>query len=153
MESAHAQHQLAESALARLEAHTRGLDAVVRDEIRQTFTAECGELEEELQKTALALRSLQRIAERRAASWTIVIVTTVAGAAIAALEYAMPSGRDIEKLRSERDTLSLQIKQLIDLGGRLELRRCGEHARLCVRVDRGAPSYGDAADYLIVKGY
>jgi hypothetical protein len=153
MESAHVQQQLAESTLNRLEAHTRGLDAVVRDEIRRSFTFECGALDEEVQKAALALRGLHRIANWRAACWTVAILTTVSSAAIAVIHYAIPSPRDIEVLRSERDALSLQIKQLSSAGGRMELRRCGEHARLCVRVDRSAPSYGDDAEYLIVKGY
>ena len=38
-------------------------------------------------------------------------------------------------------------------GGRIEWRRCGEKARLCVRVDRKAPPYGDRADYYVVEGY
>lgn len=153
MDSAHLQQQLAESTLARLEAHTRGLDAVVRDEIRQSFTLECAALEEEIQKAAAALRVMQHVAARRAAVWTLTILGTVASVAIAAIEYAIPSARDIASLRSQRDALSLQVKQLADAGGRLQLRRCGTEARLCVRVDRAAPSYGAAADYLIVKGY
>ena len=153
MESAHAQQLLAEATLSRLEAHTKGLDAVVRDEIRQSFTVECVALDEEIHKTTVALRALQRTADRRIASWTFAILTIVGSSAIAIAEYAIPSVTDIEKLRSERAALTAQISRLADAGGRLELRRCGEQARLCVKVDRSAPSYGDAADYLVVKGY
>jgi len=35
----------------------------------------------------------------------------------------------------------------------VQLRHCGAARRLCVRVDRGAPLYGEAADFLVVKGY
>jgi hypothetical protein len=35
----------------------------------------------------------------------------------------------------------------------MELRRCGDAQRLCVRVDRSAPAYGAGADFFIVKGY
>lgn len=153
MESAHVQQQLADAALARLEAHTKGLDAVVRSEIRETFTVECVALEEEIQKTAAALRRLQRILDRRAAAWTVAIVALLGSALIGAIEYAVPSVADIQKLRSERAALSLQLRHLADAGARLELRRCGDQARLCVRVDRSAPSYGAAADFLVVKGY
>jgi hypothetical protein len=153
MESAHVQQQLAEATLSRLEAHTKGLDAVVRDEIRQSFTVECVALDEEIHKTTAALRSLQRSADRRIASWTVSILAIVGSGVMAIIEYAIPSVKDIEKLRSERAALSIQIGRLTDAGGRLELRRCGEQARLCVKVDRSAPSYGDAADYLVVKGY
>ena len=45
------------------------------------------------------------------------------------------------------------IARLTQQGGHVELRRCGAARRLCVRVDRGAPMYGEAADYLVVKGY
>jgi hypothetical protein len=153
MESAHVQQQLAEATLSRLEAHTKGLDAVVRDEIRQSFTVECAALDEEIHKTTVALRSLQRSADRRIASWTVAILAIVGSGVMAVIEYAIPSVKDIEKLRSERAVLSTQINRLVDAGGRLDLRRCGEQARLCVKVDRSAPSYGDAADYLVVKGY
>ena len=153
MESAHVQQRLAEATLSRLEAHTKGLDAVVRDEIRHSFTVECVALDEEINKTTAALRSLQRSADRRIASWTVSILAFVGSAAMAIIEYAIPSVKDIERLRSERSALSIQISRLADAGGRLELRRCGEQARLCVKVDRNAPSYGDAADYLVVKGY
>jgi hypothetical protein len=153
MESAHVQQQLADAALSRLEAHTKGLDAVVRDEVRQSFTVECAALDEEIHKATVALRSLQRSTDRRIASWTVSILALVGGAAISIIEYAIPSVKDIENLRAERAALSVQISHLADAGGRLELRRCGEQARLCVKVDRNAPSYGDAADYLVVKGY
>ncbi len=153
LESAHLQQQLAESTLSRLEAHTKGLDVVVRDEIRQSFTMECAALDEEIQKATVALRGLQRNADRRIGAWTVAILAIVGSAVLATIEYAIPSVEDIRKLRSERAALSIQISRLADAGGRLELRRCGDHARLCVRVDRSAPSYGEAADYLVVKGY
>src|SRR6185312_7026339 len=121
MESAHAQQLLAEATLSRLEAHTKGLDAVVRDEIRQSFTVECVALDEEIHKTTVALRALQRTADRRIASWTFAILTIVGSSAIAIAEYAIPSVTDIEKLRSERAALTAQISRLADAGGRLEL--------------------------------
>jgi hypothetical protein len=45
------------------------------------------------------------------------------------------------------------VEALEQRGGLLDLRRCGNDARWCVRVDRHAPAYGEQADYLVVKGY
>ena len=50
-----------------------------------------------------------------------------------------------ERMRADFDTM--------ERGGLLDLRRCGNDARWCVRVDRHAPAYGEQADYLVVKGY
>jgi hypothetical protein len=33
------------------------------------------------------------------------------------------------------------------------LRHCGDTSRLCVRIDRRAPVYGEQSDYLVVRGY
>ena len=38
-------------------------------------------------------------------------------------------------------------------GGRIDLRHCGEANRLCVRVERKAPFYGENSDYAVLKGY
>jgi hypothetical protein len=33
------------------------------------------------------------------------------------------------------------------------LRHCGDAQRLCVRVERAAPRYGEGGEYAIVQGY
>ena len=38
-------------------------------------------------------------------------------------------------------------------GGAVDLQHCGPQRRLCARMDRAAPRYGEAADYSSFKGY
>jgi hypothetical protein len=65
----------------------------------------------------------------------------------------LPSRAEIETLSTRRDELVASIERLTRQGGGVELRHCGKALRLCVRVDRGAPSYGEGGDFLVVKGY
>jgi len=153
MEAAQAQQGLAANALEQLREHTAGLDAVVREEIRATLIEELQALEAESRRTAAALQTLQRAAGRRA---------LLAGAAAAILLSALPLGGawwllptrgELEALRATRAELAANIAQLSARGGRAQLRRCGAQQRLCVHIDRTAPRYGEAADYLVVQGY
>ena len=75
------------------------------------------------------------------------------GIPIAILRSTMPSGPEIGALRARRDELAASVAALEQRGGRIEWRRCGAAARLCVRVDRSAPTFGEKADYYIVAGY
>jgi len=65
----------------------------------------------------------------------------------------LPSKSEIDALRIERDALALNLSRLQQLGGRVDWHHCGDEARLCVRVDRKAPVYGDQSDFFVVKGY
>src|SRR6185437_9331859 len=141
MEAAQAQQGMAASALERLREHTAGLDSVVREEIRATLI-------EELQ----ALQALQRAAGRRAllggAAVTLLSALPLGGA-----WWLLPTRGELEALRATRAELAANIAQLNERGGRIQLRRCGAQQRLCVRIDRAAPRYGESADYLVVQGY
>jgi hypothetical protein len=68
------------------------------------------------------------------------------------LWWSTPSGAEIASLRARRDTLSADLARLEAQGARAEWRRCGEAQRLCVRIEHGAPAYGEAGDFYIVKG-
>jgi hypothetical protein len=59
----------------------------------------------------------------------------------------------VSALRAQRDELRLNVAKLEQLGGHIDWRRCGDSRRLCVRVDRKAPTYGEKADYLVIDGY
>ena len=72
---------------------------------------------------------------------------------IAILRWVMPSTAEIGTLRAQRSELTAAVAALERNGGRVEWRRCGATARLCVRVDRRAPVFGDKSDYFIVAGY
>ena len=64
-----------------------------------------------------------------------------------------PSQRELAELRARKDELTSNIARLEKSGGWIDLRRCGGTDRLCVRVDRTAPVYGESGDYWVVKGY
>jgi hypothetical protein len=151
MESAQAHQKLAETHLEKLRAHTQDLDVVVRDEIRRTLIEELQALTAESKRAAQALQSMKRAANMRGLLWSfgISILCTAIPSAIA--RWAIPSAAEIATLRAKRDELASNIARLEQRGGRVDWRRCGDTARLCVRVERGGPVYGDEADYYIVK--
>jgi hypothetical protein len=153
MEAAQAQQTLAATALDRLREHTAGLDAIVREEIRTTILEEMQSLGEDSRCAAEALRRLRRAASLRVALWSVSMATLSAAASCAVAWWLLPARGDITALRAEHDRLTANIARLSQQGGRLELRRCGSTQRLCVRVDRSAPSYGEAAEFLVIKGY
>jgi len=65
----------------------------------------------------------------------------------------LPTSAEIQALGAKRDELTANIARLARQGANLELRHCGTTQRLCVRVERSAPAYGAAGDFLVVKGY
>ena len=153
LEAAHAQQTLAETSLERLSAHVRDLDDIVREEIRRTLVEELQVLGNDSQHAAEALRALGRAANLRVTLWSIGITTLCSVIPLAEAWWILPSPAEIAALRSKRAELASNIAGLEQHGGRIELRRCGAADRLCVRIDRHAPAYGEAADYLVVRGY
>ena len=153
MESVQAHQKLAESHLEQLRAHTRDLDAVVRDEIRRTLIDELQMLWAECKRATEALRRIRRGATVRAGLWSIAIAILCTGIPMAIMRWALPSGSEISALQARRDELSANVAILEGRGGRVDWRRCGERARLCMRVDRKAPTYGEKSDYFIAAGY
>jgi len=153
MESAQTHQKLAENHLERLRAHTEDLDDVVREEIRRTLIEELAELTAESSRTAAALRRMQRAADLRGLLWAAALAVVATAIPAAFMHWALPSTGEIESLRVRRDQLRANLKTIEQMGGRAEWGRCGESARLCVRVDKSAPAYGEKGDYFIVKGY
>jgi len=153
MEAAQAQQRLGQESLERLAAHTRDLELIVRDEIRRTVTEELGSVASESRRAAESLQRMRRAVNVRVLLWTVSIATVCSGVAMGEAWWMLPSQREITTLRARRDALAANIARLQERGGSIDLRRCGAHGRLCVRVDRHAPAYGADADYLIVKGY
>lgn len=153
MEAAQAQQRLGQESLERLAAHTRDLDVIVRDEIRRTVAEELGSVASESRRAAESLQSLRRSANVRVLLWTVSMAAVCSAVGMGEVYWMLPSQREIAALRARRDALADDISRLEQRGGRLDVRTCGAPPRLCVRVDRNAPAYGPAADYLIVKGY
>lgn len=153
MESAQAHQKMAESQLERLRAHTQDLDGVVREEIRRTLIDELQEVAAESKRAAQALQGVKRAANLRGLALTAAIAVLCTAIPGAMAHWMLPSTAEIDALTHRRDHLQAEVARLEQRGGRVDWRRCGESARLCVRIDRSAPPYGDKADYLVVKGY
>lgn len=153
MESVQAHQKLAESHLEELRAHTRGLDAVVRDEIRRTLIEELQMLWAESKRATEAMQRIGRRAALRVGLWSIVTSILCAGIPLAIVRWMSPSAPEIAALQARRAELSASVAILEGRGGRIDWRRCGEGARLCVRVDRKAPIYGEKSDYFVAAGY
>jgi uncharacterized protein involved in exopolysaccharide biosynthesis len=153
LESAQAHQRSVEQNLESLKAHTRDLDAVVRDEIRRTLIDEMQALSAETNRALGALRAMGRAASLRASLWSFACAGLAALIPGALLWWSVPTPAELSALRERRDALAASIAQLELQGGRAVWRHCGEPQRLCVRIDRSAPAYGEAGDFLIVKGY
>ena len=153
LEGAQTQQRLAETQLRKLLAHTEALDEVVRGEIRRTLIDELAALSTECERASAAVRGVQRAAQLRGNLWTVGIAIACSLIPGALVRFALPSSADIAALRAQRDTLAQNVARLERQGGKVDWRACGDAARLCVRVDRGAPAYGGQGDYYILKGY
>ena len=152
METAQTHQKLAEAALEKLQAHTAGLDSVVREQIRRTLIEELHGMHHESQRAVEALRRIQRTANVRVALWSMGITVMSAVIALAAVYWSVSSSAGIAGLGPQRDRPVTGIQLLKQDGRRVDLRPCGDH-HLCARVDLKAPRYGAHADYLILKGY
>jgi hypothetical protein len=153
MEAAQAHQKAAESSLRKLKLAVNELAAVVREEVHRVALEELHSLSADSKRAADALRAARRAATMRTALWSVGITTSCSAIALLAGCWFVPSRAEIAALRSRRDALVAQIASLEQQGGRIDLKRCGDGGRLCVRVDRKAPAYGDQSDYLIVRGY
>jgi hypothetical protein len=153
MESARAHQQTAELSLGRLDAHTQGLDQVIRDVIGRTLIEELRHVTIEGEEACRALKKLQRTANLRSLWWSVCLAVLSTVVPLALTRFTLPSASTLAALEARRDLLSRNIAALEQHGGRIDWRRCGADGRLCVRIDKQAAVYGESADYLIVKGY
>lgn len=153
MEAAQTHQRSAESTLRKLRTTTNDIGNIVRDEVRNVMVNELQSLEADSQRASNALREVQRAATLRVLIWSVGITTLCSGIPLLLACWLIPSRGEIAVLRARHDALATQIASLEERGGRIDLRHCGAGARLCVRVDRKAPTYGEQSDYLIVRGY
>jgi hypothetical protein len=152
MESAQAHQRLAETHLEKLRSHTQDLDGLVRDEIRRTLTEELQMLSSESDRCAQVLQRIRHGAGVRSALWSVAMAILCTATPLAIIRWTLPSQAEIAALRARRDELSASVAALERRGGGVDWRHCGEAARLCVRVDRKAPAYGEKADFYVVAG-
>ncbi len=153
MEAAQSHQRSAESSLRKLKAAANDLAAVVREEVHRVALEELHSLAADSKRASEALLAARRAANVQALIWSLGITTLCSAIPLGVGCWVIPSHAEIAALRAKHDELATKIADLERQGGRIDLRRCGAGARLCVRVDRKAPMYGEQSDYLIVRGY
>ena len=153
VEAAHSQQQLAEGTLQRLAAAVHEIGEAARAEIRSALITELRGMQVETRQAIEALRTLKRAAHLRTGLWSMGIFSVSSLIALGGAWWTLPSSAEVAQLRVQRDDLSSAVSRLVQRGGRVDLRRCGVAQRLCVRVDRKAPVFGESSEYFIVKGY
>ena len=153
MEAAHANQKAAESSLRKLRSATASVAEIVREEVHRAAIAELQSLAADSNRASLALREVRRAANVRVLVWSVCITTVCSMIPLGLACWIIPSRAEISALRARHDELLTRIASLEQRGGRIDLRRCGSGARLCVRVDRKAPTFGEQSDYLVVRGY
>jgi len=152
METAQIHQKLAESAIEKLSGHTHALEAVARDQITRALVDALKTVHTEAQRAVEALQRIKREANARVALWTLGLTVISVAIALFLAWWVLPTPAEIARLRTERDELASNIAVLSQRCARADLRRCGA-GRVCMRVDRTAPRYGESSDYLVIKGY
>jgi len=146
VEMVHAQQSQINDLLAALDARSRDLDTAVEGALHRSLDA-------------AGLRASQRFSQLhretgvRFARWAFGVVSACALVPAALSWILMPSRAQLLQARATLDQLTANAAQLSREGGRIELRHCGETNRLCARVERKSPPYGEGADFMILKGY
>lgn len=153
LDSVESQRAQATQVLERLQEHLAQIDDVVRDEIRATLLEELRTLAEEGRQASASLRRLRQAAHAHLGVWSAAIGLSAAAVPLALSWWLTPSAAELGALRATRAELTANLAQLTAQGGRVQLRHCGDRPRLCVRIERGAPRYGEGGEYAIVKGY
>lgn len=147
LESMHARQSEIHGMLANLDTRAREFDSTVGDAVQRAFMDAAG------LRAAQKLSQVHRASGMRFARWSFGIVSACALIPAVLSWMLMPSPGQVQQARQTLEQLSARATQLTREGGRMELRHCGAANRLCVRVDRKAPLYGDSADYMVVMGY
>jgi hypothetical protein len=153
MEAAQTHQKSAESSLKKLKATASDLAGIVREEVRNVVIVEFQSLAADSKRASDALHEVHRAANVRGLVWSVGITVLCSAIPLAMTCWIIPSRAQISALRAKHDELATKIASLEERGGRIDLRRCGDGARLCVRIDRKAPTYGEQSDYLVVRGY
>jgi hypothetical protein len=147
LETVHAQQAQLHGMLASLESRSRDLDASVGEAVQRALTQPAG------LRAAEKLAQMQRASSVRLARWSFGVVSGCALVPALLSWMLMPSRTQLLQARQTFDQLSAAVAQLSREGGRIELRHCGAANRLCVRIDRKSPFYGESADFMVLKGY
>ncbi|HEV2702716.1 MAG TPA: hypothetical protein VGV09_13870 [Steroidobacteraceae bacterium] len=147
LENVHAQQTKIHGLLATLDTRSRALDSTLGEAVQRAFMDAAG------LRAAATLSQVHRATGARFARWCCGIVSVCALVPVLLSWLLMPSPTRVLQARQSQTELSARVALLSREGGRMELRHCGAAQRLCVRIDRKAPLYGEGADFMVVKGY
>jgi hypothetical protein len=147
LETVHHHQSQIHGMLATLDSRSRDLDTTLGEAVQRALTDAAGI------RATEKLSEMHRATGARFARWSFGVVSACA-LVPAILSWALlPSRTQVAQTRQTLQQLSAGVAQLSREGGLIDLRHCGEMNRLCVRVDRKSPFYGENADYMILKGY
>jgi hypothetical protein len=147
LETVHAQQSQIHGMLATLDARSRNLDSTLGEAVQRAFMDAAG------LRAAERLSQVHRATGVRFALWSFGVVSACSLVPTILTWMLMPSRAQLTQARQSLDELSAGIARVSREGGRIELRHCGEANRLCARIDRKAPFYGENSDYAVLKGY
>lgn len=164
LEAAQNNQKVAEASFQKLEALIKLLQELPRivapelkASIEQAHHEELAATRQEFQALATNLRYAR---ERMARTWLAVgagVVLTAVLSVAAMLLFVLPSSKELQALRAQKDELTAAIADLEARGGRVHLKTCGnpaEKVRLCALVDSTAGAFGTPAErYMVLKGY
>lgn len=153
MEAAQAHQKLAEASLRKLRLASQEIAGQIRADVQQQLTVGLQSLTGDTRHACDALRAMRRTANLRLTVWSVGLTTLCSLIPLGISCWLLPSPGEIAALRLQYTTLRSSLAALEQRGARVDLRHCGDSNRLCVRVDRAAPAYGEKSDYLVVKGY
>ncbi len=142
--------------------------SAVADKVAQAVASAAGPVFNQLTAVVEAAGAVET-SLRRAVGWLTWRLLGRLGAIVAGLLALMVAGRTglewwtdyrLASAQAESSLLEAKITGLQDTRDMLEragakagINKCGPSARLCIRVDEGAGSFGDQADYRIIRGY
>jgi len=147
LETVHAQQSQIHGVLETLDSRSRSLDATVGDAVQRALAEAAGI------RATERLSQVQRATGVRFARWSFGVVSACALVPTLLSWALLPSRTQLLQARQTLEQLSAGVAQLSREGGRIELRHCGAANRLCARIDRKSPFYGEDADYVVLKGY
>jgi hypothetical protein len=147
LETVHALQAQLHGMLANLETRSRDLDAAVGEAVQRAL------LQPASMQASEKLLQMHRASAVRFARWTFGVVSGCALLPALLSWMLMPSRSQLLQARHTYDELTIAVAQLAREGGRIELKHCGAKSRLCVRVDRKSPFYGESGDFVVIEGY
>lgn len=164
LEAAQNNQKVAEASFQKLEALIKLLHDLPRNvapelkaSIEQAHREELAATRQEFQALTTNLRYAR---ERMGRTWLAAgagVVATAVLAVGAMLLFVLPSSKELQALRTEKDQLSATVADLEGRGGRMHLKTCGnpgEKLRLCALVEPTAGAFGTPAErYMVLKGY